>query len=50
MDLVKDYDYPVCFNFPSGHINDNRAMPVGKIVQLLAELSEVQLISDIDPV
>jgi muramoyltetrapeptide carboxypeptidase len=34
MDLVKDYDYPVCFNFPTGHISDNRAMILGQQVQL----------------
>lgn len=33
-DIVKEYDYPVCFNFPVGHIDDNRAMIVGKEVQL----------------
>lgn len=31
---VKDYDYPVCFHFPSGHIDDNRAMVLGKTVSL----------------
>lgn len=33
-DLVKEFDYPVCFNFPTGHIDDNRAMVVGAAVFL----------------
>ncbi|MDR6786070.1 muramoyltetrapeptide carboxypeptidase [Pedobacter africanus] len=46
-DIVKEYDYPVCFNFPVGHINDNRAMVVGAEVKLDVEdgNSTLQLIS-----
>ena len=33
-DSVKDYTYPVCFNFPTGHIDDNKAMVLGKSASL----------------
>lgn len=44
MDHVKDYDYPVCFNFPAGHIADNRALILGKTVNLKIDGQEVHLI------
>lgn len=34
MEIVKEYDYPVCFNFPVGHIDDNKTMIIGKEVTL----------------
>ncbi|MBC7616523.1 MAG: LD-carboxypeptidase, partial [Pedobacter sp.] len=33
-DVIKEYHYPVCFNFPAGHIDDNRAMVLGAKVSL----------------
>ena len=29
-EILKDYSYPVCYNFPSGHIKDNRSLIMGK--------------------
>lgn len=33
-DAVKEYKYPVCFNFPAGHISKNLAFYIGKKAQL----------------
>ncbi|RYD94681.1 MAG: LD-carboxypeptidase [Sphingobacteriales bacterium] len=33
-DITKDLKIPICFNFPAGHITDNRALIFGKQVTL----------------
>lgn len=33
-EAVSTYSYPVCFNFPAGHVENNRAIKLGQIVNL----------------
>jgi len=34
LDAVSEYDYPVCFDFPAGHLKDNRALIMGRSTSL----------------
>lgn len=43
MEKVKDYKYPVCFNFPVGHQRDNYALKCGVMHQLEVSGQEVNL-------
>ncbi len=46
-ELVKDYNFPVCFNFPVSHEKENYALKIGgkyklKVQQGKVELKEVE--------
>jgi len=45
LDAVKEFSYPVCFNFPAGHIDKNLALCFGKKVNLEVEGAVKLLIS-----
>ena len=42
-DKVKEYDYPVAFGCPAGHIEDNRALTFGKEIVLTVDESNVNI-------
>jgi muramoyltetrapeptide carboxypeptidase len=42
LDVTGEYDFPICFDFPAGHLDDNRALIFGKEVAFSVD-SEVKL-------
>ena len=42
-DLVNEYDYPVCFNFPVGHVTHNLPLINGAKVELTVGKKNVEL-------
>ena len=42
-DLVREYDYPVCFDFPVGHVTRNLPLINGAEVCLRTDRKEVTL-------
>ena len=40
---VADFKYPVCYNFPAGHIEDNRALVMGRKYSLQVNPDSVKL-------
>jgi muramoyltetrapeptide carboxypeptidase len=51
LEAVAEYDYPVCFGFPVGHMDDNRAIIMGREVTLkvTTDKAELEFISHTDP-
>jgi len=43
LDAIKEYNYPVCFNFPAGHIEKNLALYLGKKAKLEITKNKVSL-------
>lgn len=41
--VVKNYAYPVCFDFPAGHVPDNRALILGRQMTLKVSAEQVQI-------
>jgi len=44
LNAVKEYDYPVCFNFPTGHVDYNLPIISGSKVSLLVTKDRTELI------
>jgi muramoyltetrapeptide carboxypeptidase len=42
-DATKEYDYPVCFQFPAGHIDKNLPLYFGKLATLTIQAESVTL-------
>ncbi len=42
-EAVKEYNYPVCFGFPAGHIKDNCAMIIGRKAKLYVNKDNTEL-------
>jgi muramoyltetrapeptide carboxypeptidase len=43
IDIVKEYSYPVCFDFPAGHIPDNNSLILGRNVHLQVDDQQTKL-------
>jgi len=41
MDVVAGYDYPVCFDFPAGHVPDNRSLVLGRKIKMVVQELDV---------
>ncbi|RLJ65436.1 muramoyltetrapeptide carboxypeptidase [Lacinutrix venerupis] len=40
LDALQDYNFPIAFNMPAGHEEDNRAMILGRTIELVVKSSQ----------
>jgi muramoyltetrapeptide carboxypeptidase len=40
---VEEYDYPVCFGFPAGHVRDNQALVMGRLCAVTFSTMQVSI-------
>ena len=43
LSICSDYNFPIAFNFPAGHVEDNRALIMGREVSLEIDKTNVKL-------
>lgn len=48
LDKVKEYNYPVCFDFPVGHVNENYALKIGGDFHFTVNETDVTLTEQVD--
>jgi muramoyltetrapeptide carboxypeptidase len=47
LEHVKEYDFPICFGFPSGHLEDNRSISLGVNSVLEVKENNVNLLQSL---
>ncbi|GAA4268647.1 LD-carboxypeptidase [Hyunsoonleella aestuarii] len=46
LDALSDYDFPIAFNMPAGHEKENRALILGRNIELIVTKDQSKLIFD----